>query len=188
VDPRQNSRFRPSGEAYGRIEGPKGELGFISLATARPITTTTRPPPSLIIHRAGRIASVKPGADAVVILGTLILSSAKSIDEPKILNLARELLKHDRDGPEFCRKLPRPGAHGHVEYPENKSRPSKTPATFLFFRFDGDDAMKGRLCVASPDCERNAAAVHLYIKDTARSGLRWNPVSAKVFDIDVSSA
>ena len=75
VDPKYKVRnFKPkAGEAYGRIEGPKGELGFyvISDGSANPYRYRVRPP-SLINRTVLEDMCVgQTIADAVIILGSV---------------------------------------------------------------------------------------------------------------------
>jgi NADH-quinone oxidoreductase subunit D len=62
----------PKGEAYARIEGPKGEIGFylISDGTANPYRYNVRPPSFVNLTCLGQIAVGHKLADAVVILGS----------------------------------------------------------------------------------------------------------------------
>src|SRR5919204_6141386 len=62
----------PKGEAYARIEGPKGEIGFylISDGTANPYRYNVRPPSFINLTCLGQVAVGHKLADAVVILGS----------------------------------------------------------------------------------------------------------------------
>ncbi len=62
----------PKGEAYARIEGPKGEIGFylISDGTANPYRYNCRPPSFVNLTCLSQIAVGHKLADAVVILGS----------------------------------------------------------------------------------------------------------------------
>lgn len=62
----------PKGEAYARIEGPKGEIGFylISDGTANPYRYNVRPPSFVNLTCLSQIAVGHKLADAVVILGS----------------------------------------------------------------------------------------------------------------------
>ncbi len=75
MDPKAKLRgFRPkAGEAYGRIEGPKGELGFylISDGTANPYRYRVRPPSLINLTILEDMCLGRPVADVVVILGSV---------------------------------------------------------------------------------------------------------------------
>jgi NADH-quinone oxidoreductase subunit D len=62
----------PKGEAYGRVEGPKGEIGFylISDGTPNPYRYNCRPPSFVNLTCLSQIAVGHKLADAVVILGS----------------------------------------------------------------------------------------------------------------------
>lgn len=62
----------PKGEAYARIEGPKGEIGFylVSDGTANPYRYNVRPPSFVNLTCLSQIAVGHKLADAVVILGS----------------------------------------------------------------------------------------------------------------------
>ncbi|MCJ7625164.1 MAG: NADH-quinone oxidoreductase subunit D [Anaerolineaceae bacterium] len=63
----------PAGEAYGRIEGPKGELGFyvVSNGTANPWRYHVRSPSFVNLTSLAEMARGAKIADAVVILGAI---------------------------------------------------------------------------------------------------------------------
>jgi NADH-quinone oxidoreductase subunit D len=75
IDPKAKLRgFRPKpGEAYGRIEGPKGELGFylISDGSANPYRYRVRPPSLINLTPLEKMCLGRPVADVVVILGSV---------------------------------------------------------------------------------------------------------------------
>jgi NADH-quinone oxidoreductase subunit D len=75
VDPKAKIRgFRPKiGEAYGRIEGPKGELGFylISDGSPNPYRYRVRPPSLINLTILEDMCLGQTVADAVVILGSV---------------------------------------------------------------------------------------------------------------------
>ena len=75
VDPKAKIRgFRPKvGEAYGRIEGPKGELGFylISDGTPNPYRYRVRPPSLINLTVLEDMCLGQTVADAVIILGSV---------------------------------------------------------------------------------------------------------------------
>jgi NADH-quinone oxidoreductase subunit D len=75
IDPKAKLRgFRPkAGEAYGRIEGPKGELGFylISDGTTNPYRYRVRPPSLINLTILEDMCLGRPVADVVVILGSI---------------------------------------------------------------------------------------------------------------------
>jgi NADH-quinone oxidoreductase subunit D len=75
VDPNTKIRgFRPKpGEAYGRIEGPKGELGFylISDGTANPYRFRVRPPSLINLTVLEDMCLGRNVADIVIILGSV---------------------------------------------------------------------------------------------------------------------
>ena len=75
VDPKAKIRgFRPKvGEAYGRIEGPKGELGFylISDGSPNPYRYRVRPPSLINLTVLEDMCLGQTVADAVVILGSV---------------------------------------------------------------------------------------------------------------------
>jgi NADH-quinone oxidoreductase subunit D len=75
VDPKAKLRgFRPkAGEAYGRIEAPKGELGFylISDGTANPYRYRVRPPSFINLTILEDMCLGHLVADVVVILGSV---------------------------------------------------------------------------------------------------------------------
>ena len=70
----KNRGFRPKpGEAYGRIEGPKGEIGFylISDGGANPLRYRIRPPSFINLTVLEDLCLGRTVADAVVILGSI---------------------------------------------------------------------------------------------------------------------
>jgi NADH-quinone oxidoreductase subunit D len=75
VDPKAKIRgFRPKvGEAYGRIEGPKGELGFylISDGSANPYRYRVRPPSLINLTVLEDMCLGQTVADTVIILGSV---------------------------------------------------------------------------------------------------------------------
>src|SRR5580700_6510241 len=75
IDPKSKLRgFRPkAGEAYGRIEGPKGELGFylISDGSPNPYRYRVRPPSLINLTVLEDMCLGRPVADAVIILGSV---------------------------------------------------------------------------------------------------------------------
>ena len=75
LDPKSKLRgFRPkAGEAYGRIEAPKGELGFylISDGTANPYRYRVRPPSLINLTVLEEMCVGHTVADVVVILGSV---------------------------------------------------------------------------------------------------------------------
>jgi NADH-quinone oxidoreductase subunit D len=75
IDPKAKLRgFRPkAGEAYGRIEGPKGELGFylISDGSPNPYRYRVRPPSLINLTVLEDMCLGRPVADVVVILGSV---------------------------------------------------------------------------------------------------------------------
>ncbi len=75
IDPKAKLRgFRPKvGESYGRIEGPKGELGFylISDGTTNPYRYRVRPPSLINLTILEDMCLGRPVADVVVILGSV---------------------------------------------------------------------------------------------------------------------
>ncbi len=75
MDPKAKTRgFRPKpGEAYGRIEGPKGEIGFylISDGTPNPCRYRVRPPSLINLTVLEDLCLGHTLADAVIILGSI---------------------------------------------------------------------------------------------------------------------
>ncbi|MGA7724420.1 MAG: NADH-quinone oxidoreductase subunit D [Opitutaceae bacterium] len=75
MDPKAKIRgFRPKpGEAYGRIEGPKGEIGFylISDGTPNPYRYRVRPPSFINLTVLEDLCLGHTVADSVVILGSI---------------------------------------------------------------------------------------------------------------------
>jgi NADH-quinone oxidoreductase subunit D len=75
IDPKAKTRgFKPKpGEAYGRIEGPKGELGFyvISDGGANPYRYRVRPPSLINLTVLEDMCLGQTVADVVVILGSV---------------------------------------------------------------------------------------------------------------------
>ena len=75
IDPKAKLRgFRPkAGEAYGRIEGPKGELGFylISDGSPNPCRYRVRPPSFINLTVLEDMCLGHTVADVVVILGSV---------------------------------------------------------------------------------------------------------------------
>jgi len=63
----------PAGEAYGRIEGPKGELGFylISDGSANPYRYRVRPPSFINLTILEDLCLGHTVADVMVILGSV---------------------------------------------------------------------------------------------------------------------
>jgi NADH-quinone oxidoreductase subunit D len=75
VDPKYKARnFKPkAGESYGRVEGPKGELGFyvISDGSANPYRYRVRPPSFINLTILEDMCLGQSIADAVIILGSV---------------------------------------------------------------------------------------------------------------------
>ncbi len=75
VDPKAKLRgFRPKvGESYGRLEGPKGEIGFylISDGSANPYRYRVRPPSFINLTILEDMCLGRSVADAVIILGSV---------------------------------------------------------------------------------------------------------------------
>ena len=75
IDPKAKIRnFKPkAGEAYGRIEGPKGELGFylISDGSANPYRYRVRPPSLINLTVLEDMCLGQMIADVVIILGSI---------------------------------------------------------------------------------------------------------------------
>jgi len=75
LDPKAKLRnFRPAaGEAYGRIESPKGELGFyvISDGGDRPFRYRIRPPSLINLTLLERMCLGRLVADVMVTLGSI---------------------------------------------------------------------------------------------------------------------
>ncbi len=75
MDPKAKLRgFRPkAGEAYGRIEGPKGEIGFflVSDGTPNPYRYRVRPPSLINLTVLEDLCLGHTVADAVIILGSI---------------------------------------------------------------------------------------------------------------------
>jgi NADH-quinone oxidoreductase subunit D len=75
VDPKTKIRgFRPkAGEAYGRIEAPKGELGFylVSDGSANPYRYRVRPPSLINLTVLEDMCLGRNVADVVIILGSV---------------------------------------------------------------------------------------------------------------------
>jgi NADH-quinone oxidoreductase subunit D len=75
IDPKAKLRgFRPkAGEAYGRIEGPKGELGFylVSDGTPNPYRYRVRPPSLINLTVLEEMCLGQLVADVVIILGSV---------------------------------------------------------------------------------------------------------------------
>jgi NADH-quinone oxidoreductase subunit D len=75
VDPKAKLRgFRPKvGESYGRLEGPKGEIGFylISDGSANPYRYRVRPPSLINLTILEDMCLGRSVADAVIILGSV---------------------------------------------------------------------------------------------------------------------
>lgn len=63
----------PAGEAYGRVEGPKGELGFyvVSNGSPNPWRYHVRPPSFINLTSLGEMCKGQKIADAVAILGSI---------------------------------------------------------------------------------------------------------------------
>ena len=75
IDPKYKARnFKPKpGEAYGRVEGPKGELGFyvISDGSLNPYRYRVRPPSFINLTVLEDMCLGQTIADAVIILGSV---------------------------------------------------------------------------------------------------------------------
>jgi NADH-quinone oxidoreductase subunit D len=75
MDPKAKLRgFRPkAGEAYGRIEGPKGEIGFflVSDGSPNPYRYRVRPPSFINLTILEDMCLGQTVADAVIILGSV---------------------------------------------------------------------------------------------------------------------
>jgi NADH-quinone oxidoreductase subunit D/NADH-quinone oxidoreductase subunit C/D len=63
----------PAGESYGRVEGPKGELGFyvVSQGKPNPYRYHVRPPSFINLNSIGQMCKGEKVADVVVILGSI---------------------------------------------------------------------------------------------------------------------
>ncbi|HIE56842.1 MAG TPA: NADH-quinone oxidoreductase subunit D [Anaerolineales bacterium] len=63
----------PKGEAYGRVEGPKGELGFyiVSDGTPNPWRYHVRAPSFINLTALGKMCEGNKVADAIIILGSI---------------------------------------------------------------------------------------------------------------------
>ncbi|MCE1255523.1 MAG: NADH-quinone oxidoreductase subunit NuoD, partial [Anaerolineae bacterium] len=63
----------PQGEAYGRVEGPKGELGFyvVSNGKSNPLRYHVRAPSFINLTSLSKMCTNQKIADAVVILGAM---------------------------------------------------------------------------------------------------------------------
>ncbi len=63
----------PAGEAYGRVEGPKGELGFyiVSDGSANPWRYHVRAPSFINLTALGKMCEGDKVADAIIILGSI---------------------------------------------------------------------------------------------------------------------
>jgi len=70
---KQYSARVPAGQAYGRVEGPKGELGFyvVSDGTANPYRYHIRAPSFINLTALGPMCINQKVADAVIILGSI---------------------------------------------------------------------------------------------------------------------
>jgi NADH-quinone oxidoreductase subunit C/D len=70
---KQYSARVPAGQAYGRVEGPKGELGFyvVSDGTANPYRYHIRAPSFINLTALGPMSVGQKVADVVVILGSI---------------------------------------------------------------------------------------------------------------------
>jgi len=70
---KQYSARVPAGQAYGRVEGPKGELGFyvVSDGTANPYRYHVRAPSFINLTALGPMCIGQKVADAVIILGSI---------------------------------------------------------------------------------------------------------------------
>jgi NADH-quinone oxidoreductase subunit D/NADH-quinone oxidoreductase subunit C/D len=69
----QYSKRVPAGQAYGRVENPKGELGFYVVAdgTANPYRYHIRAPSFINLTGLGKMCQGGKVADAVIILGSI---------------------------------------------------------------------------------------------------------------------
>jgi NADH-quinone oxidoreductase subunit D/NADH-quinone oxidoreductase subunit C/D len=63
----------PAGEAYGRVEGPKGELGFyvVSDGTAQPWRYHVRAPSFINLTALSKMCEGQKIADAIIVLGSI---------------------------------------------------------------------------------------------------------------------
>jgi NADH-quinone oxidoreductase subunit C/D len=63
----------PAGEAYGRVEGPKGELGFYIISNGKPAPWRyhVRPPSFINLTAFGPMCTGQKVADVVAILGSI---------------------------------------------------------------------------------------------------------------------
>ena len=63
----------PAGEAYGRVEGPKGELGFyvVSNGDPTPWRYHVRAPSFINVTALGEMCKGNKVADAVIVLGSI---------------------------------------------------------------------------------------------------------------------
>jgi NADH-quinone oxidoreductase subunit C/D len=70
---RQHQVRVPSGEAYGRIEGPKGELGFFVVSDGKPnpYRYHVRAPTFINLTALEKMCLGRKIADAIVILGAI---------------------------------------------------------------------------------------------------------------------
>jgi NADH-quinone oxidoreductase subunit D/NADH-quinone oxidoreductase subunit C/D len=63
----------PAGEAYGRVEAPKGELGFyvVSNGKPNPLRYHVRAPSFINLTGLGEMARGEKLADAIAVLGSI---------------------------------------------------------------------------------------------------------------------
>jgi NADH:ubiquinone oxidoreductase subunit D len=63
----------PAGESYGRVEGPKGELGYyiVSQGKANPYRYHVRAPSFINLTSLADMCKGQKVADAVVVLGSI---------------------------------------------------------------------------------------------------------------------
>ena len=63
----------PAGESYGRVEGPKGELGFyvVSNGKANPVRYHVRAPSFINLTSLATMSQGSKVADVVVVLGSI---------------------------------------------------------------------------------------------------------------------
>jgi NADH:ubiquinone oxidoreductase subunit D len=70
---KQYTQRVPAGQVYGRVENPKGELGFyvVSDGTPNPYRYHIRAPSFINLTALGKMCTGQKVADAVIILGSI---------------------------------------------------------------------------------------------------------------------
>ena len=182
--------FRPpAGEAYGRIEAPKGELGFylISDGSPNPYRYRVRPPSFINLTILEDMCLGHTVADVMVILGSIdiVMGEVRS----RVIWSAGILKGMAVTARNFVGSYFEKDRLITVQYPEERIPLPENYRNFPFLIFDGErSACRAALCRLQDLREGMSAAVHLH-RQKRRQKARLHgqtAVLSEVFDIDIS--